>query len=52
MLGSSKKLELEEELDHELNMDMDDNLDLDDQLDLDLDEESSGKDYFNLPRNV
>ena len=25
MLGSSKKLELEEELDHELNMDMDDN---------------------------
>ena len=42
MLGSSKKLELEEELDHELNMDMDDNLDLDDQLDLDLDEESSG----------
>ena len=42
MLGSSKKLELEEELDHELNMDMDDNPDLDDQLDLDLDEESSG----------
>ena len=42
MLGSSKKLELEEGLDHELNMDMDDNLDLDDQLDLDLDEESSG----------
>ena len=42
MLGSSKKLELEEELDHELNMDMDDNLDLDDQLDLNLDEESSG----------
>ena len=42
MLGSSKKLELEEELDHELNMDMDDNLDLDDQLDLDLDEKSGG----------
>ena len=43
MLGSSKKLELEEGLDHELNMDVDDNLDLDDQLDLDLDEESSGE---------
>lgn len=42
-MGSSKKLELEEELDHELNMDVDDNPDLDDQLDLDLDEESSGK---------
>ena len=42
MLGSSKKLELEEGLDHELNMDVDDNFDLDDQLDLDLDEKSGG----------
>jgi len=42
MLGSSKKLELEEELDLESNMDLDDNLDLDDEVDLDLDDESSG----------
>ena len=42
MLGSSKKLELEEELDLESNMDSDDNLDLDDEIDLDLDDESSG----------
>ncbi len=42
MLGSSKKLELEEELDPELNMDVDDNLDLDDEVNLELDEESSG----------
>ena len=40
MLGSSKKLELEEELDLESKMDLDDKLDLDDEVDLDLDDES------------
>ena len=48
MLGSSKKLELEETLDLESGMDLDDNIDLDDKLDLDdevdldLDDEASG----------
>ena len=42
MLGSSKKLELEEELDLESNMDLDDNLDLEGEVDLDLDDESAG----------
>jgi len=42
MLGSSKKLELEDEIDLESNMNLDDNLSLDDEVDLDLDDESSG----------
>ena len=42
MLGSSKKLELEDEIDLESNMNLDDNLGLDDEVDLDLDDESSG----------
>ena len=37
MLGSSKKLELEGEINLESNMDLDDNLDLDDEINLDLD---------------